>query len=364
MTTPNPSTGASRAASPALSHAQPAAPQPRRRLAIPVPRGRLAWITGVLSTIWLAANTLFWCLLLFPVSLLKLALPFAAVRRRIDPILNGIATAWVSCNTGWFMRIQPQAWDIQGNQGLRYADWYLVNCNHQSWVDIFVLQYALNRRIPLLKFFLKQQLIYVPVIGLAWWALDFPFMKRHGKAALRKNPDLGRQDQEAARRACAKFSLVPTSVMVFAEGTRFSPAKRAAQGSPYRHLLKPKAGGLAVSLNAMGARFRSMIDATIAYPDGVPSFWDFACGRAGQVVVRMRQLPVPPAFCEADYSRDKAFRTTFHQWLGQQWQAKDDEIEALVARPGTSASGMPAAGMPAPGSPAAGRPAPANPPAS
>ncbi|WP_258130303.1 acyltransferase [Achromobacter anxifer] len=296
-----------------------------------MPRGRFGWVTGVVSTVWLAASTVFWCLLLFPLALLKLLLPFAAVRRGIDPVLNAIATAWVSCNAGWLARIQDVAWDVQGNAGLRYADWYLVNCNHQSWVDIFVLQQSLNRRIPLLKFFLKQQLIYVPVIGLAWWALDFPFMKRHGKAALRRNPDLGRQDQETARRACAKFSLVPTSVMVFAEGTRFSPAKRDAQGAPYRHLLKPKAGGLAVALNAMGKRFRSMVDVTIVYPDGAPSFWDLACGRAGRVLVRMRQLPVPPEFCEGDYSGDKAFRTTFHHWLGQQWQAKDDEIEALTA---------------------------------
>ncbi|MFD4837264.1 acyltransferase [Achromobacter sp. NPDC058515] len=295
-----------------------------------MPRGRLAWVTGVVSLILLGASTLFWCLLLLPLALLKLVLPFAAVRRRVDPVLNGIATAWVSCNAGWLARIQRTPWDVQGNTGLRYADWYLVNCNHQSWADIFVLQRSLNRRIPLLKFFLKQQLIYVPVIGLAWWALDFPFMKRHGKAELRRNPALGRQDQEAARRACEKFSLVPTSVMVFAEGTRFSEAKRAAQASPYRHLLKPKAGGLAVALNAMGTRFRSMIDVTIAYPEGAPSFWDMACGRAGPVVVRMRQLPVPPSFCDADYTRDKAFRATFHHWLGEQWQAKDDEIEALT----------------------------------
>ncbi|BDB24043.1 acyltransferase [Cupriavidus sp. P-10] len=297
---------------------------------LPLPRGRFGWITGIVSWIVLVASTLFWCALLFPLALLKLALPFAAVRRRIDPMLNGIATAWISCTSGWFARIQQAPWDIQGNTGLRYADWYLVNCNHQSWADIFVLQRALNRRIPLLKFFLKQQLIYVPVIGLAWWALDFPFMKRHGKAELRRNPALRRQDQETARRACEKFSLVPTSVMVFAEGTRFTEAKRAAQASPYRHLLKPKAGGLAVALNAMGTRFRSMIDVTIAYPDGVPSFWDLACGRAGMVVVRMHQLPVPPSFCEADYATNKAFRTEFHHWLAQQWQDKDDEIEDLT----------------------------------
>ncbi|XYI32092.1 Acyltransferase [Cupriavidus oxalaticus] len=327
MTFPTSPSGSPRAGSAGQSSASPKSHRP-----LPLPRGRLGWITGIVSWIVLIASTLFWCLLLFPLALLKLVLPFAAVRRRMDPVLNGIATGWISWNTGWFARIQQTPWDVQGNTGLRYADWYLVNCNHQTWADIFVLQRALNRRIPLLKFFLKQQLIYVPVIGLAWWALDFPFMKRHGKTELRRNPALRRQDQETARRACEKFSLVPTSVMVFAEGTRFSEAKRAAQASPYRHLLKPKAGGLAVALNAMGTRFRSMIDVTIAYPDGVPSFWDLACGRAGQVVVRMHQLPVPPAFCEADYATDKKFRTEFHHWLAHQWQSKDEEIEALTTR--------------------------------
>ncbi|MBB3010570.1 1-acyl-sn-glycerol-3-phosphate acyltransferase [Cupriavidus alkaliphilus] len=307
--------------------AAPAVPPRRRAL---VPRGRFAFVTGILSWTLLIASTLFWCALLFPLALLKLALPFAAARRRIDPLLNGIATAWISGNAGWFAWIQREPWDIRGHQELRYADWYLVNCNHQSWADIFVLQRALNRRIPLLKFFLKQQLIYVPVIGLAWWALDFPFMKRHGKAELRRNPALRRQDQETARRACAKFSLVPTSVMVFAEGTRFTAAKHAAQASPYRHLLKPKAGGLAVALNAMGDKFRSLIDVTIVYPQGAPGFWDLACGRAGPVLVRMRQLPVPPSFCNADYGSDKAFRTEFHHWLARQWEAKDAEIDALT----------------------------------
>ncbi|MCD0502167.1 acyltransferase [Bordetella petrii] len=332
MTAPDQYSEAARAAAAAKGNTHEIGETLRQRRAFPVPRGRFAWVTGVISSILLAASTLFWCLLLFPVALLKLMLPLPAVRRRVDPLLNAIATAWVSGNAGWFERIQPAPWDIQGNTGLRYAEWYLVNCNHQSWVDIFVLQQALNRRIPLLKFFLKRQLIYVPVIGLAWWALDFPFMKRHGKAELRRNPALGRQDHEAARRACQKFTLVPTSVMVFVEGTRFSQAKRVAQSSPYQHLLKPKAGGLAVALNAMGKRFRSMIDVTIAYPERVPSFWDLACGRAGPVAVRIRQLPVPPEFCDADYSRDKAFRAEFHHWLGRQWQAKDEEIERLMAR--------------------------------
>ena len=289
-----------------------------------------SFLRGVLALVLLVLNTLFWCTILFAFALVKLVLPFAAVRRRVDPILNAIATAWIAGNSGWMRLTQNTVWDVQGADKLRYAGWYLVNCNHQSWVDIFVLQHVLNRRIPLLKFFLKQQLIYVPVIGLAWWALDFPFMKRHDKRALRRNPALRDQDKETTRRACETFALVPSSVMNFAEGTRFTAAKHAQQGSPYAHLLKPKAGALALALNAMGGQFQSLVDATIVYPDGVPTFWSFLCGKVPRVVVRLRELPIPADFCSADNAEDAAFRARFQQWLGELWWTKDQEIGELL----------------------------------
>ena len=289
---------------------------------------------GIVALFLLALNTLFWCTLLFAFALVKLVLPFPAVRRRIDPLLNGIATLWIACNSGWMRLTQRTRWDVQGVDALRYEGWYLVNCNHQSWADIFVLQHLLNRRIPMLKFFLKQQLLYVPVIGLAWWALDFPFMKRHGKAELRKRPELRGQDAEATRRACEKFALVPTSVMNFAEGTRFTAAKHRSQSSPYRHLLKPKAGALALALNAMGEHFHSLIDVTIVYPGGAPNFWEFVCGKAPRIVVRVRELPIPAQFCAGDYSADPAFRVEFQRWLAGLWEDKDREIGVLLARDG------------------------------
>ena len=289
-----------------------------------------AALRGAIAFTLLAVNTLFWCLLLFACALVKLVLPFKAVRVRIDPVLNSIATCWVACNSGWMRLTQRTRWDVQGIDRLPYEGWYLVNCNHQSWVDIFVLQHLLNRRIPMLKFFLKQQLIYVPVIGLAWWALDFPFMKRHGKAQLRKRPELRQQDTEATRRACEKFALVPTSVMNFAEGTRFTPAKHRAQASPYRHLLKPKAGALALALNAMGERFRSLVDVTIVYPAGRPTFWQFLCGRTPRIVVRARQLPIPAEFCTGDYARDPVFRSSFQKWLDRLWEEKDLQIDGIL----------------------------------
>lgn len=285
---------------------------------------------GVIAFIALLINTLFWCTLLLALSLVKLVLPFKPVRAVVDPLLNGIATWWIACNSAWMRLTQRTAWDIQGVDSLKYHGWYLVNCNHQSWVDIFVLQHALNRRIPLLKFFLKQQLIYVPVIGLAWWALDFPFMKRHGRAALRANPQLRQQDNESTRRACAKFSLVPTSVMNFSEGTRFTQAKHQAQSSPYTYLLKPKAGALALALNAMGEKFRSLVDATIVYPDGVPTFWQFLCGSTPRIVLQVREVPIPVEFCSGDYEGDTRFRGVFHRWLADQWALKDQQIAAIL----------------------------------
>jgi 1-acyl-sn-glycerol-3-phosphate acyltransferase len=288
-------------------------------------------VRGLIAGLLLVINTLFWCALLLALSLVKLVLPFPAVRQRIDPVLNAIATAWIACNSGWMRLTQRTTWDVQGVDALAYRGWYLVNCNHQSWVDIFVLQHTMNRRIPLLKFFLKQELIYVPVIGLAWWALDFPFMKRHSRAALRKNPALRQQDRDTTRRACEKFALVPTSVMNFAEGTRFTRAKHTGQSSPYLHLLKPKAGALALALNAMGAQFQSLFDVTIVYPAGVPSFWDFLCGRTPRIVLRAQQVSIPAEFSVGDYETDSEFRGRLHRWLADLWEQKDQQITALLA---------------------------------
>ena len=132
--------------------------------------------------------------------------------------------------------------------------------------------------------------IYVPLIGLAWWALDFPFLRRQTKGDLRRNPNQRLADRQATLRACERFARLPTSVVSFAEGTRFTAAKH--QGSPYRHLLKPKAGALALTLGAMGGRFHSLLDATIVYPDGAPTFWAFLCGRVPRIVVRVREEEV------------------------------------------------------------------------
>lgn len=287
-------------------------------------------LRAIVAFLLLVANTLFWCGLLFAFSLLKLLLPLDAVRRRVDPVLNGIATRWIAGNGAWMRLTQRTRWDVEGLEGLRRHGWYMVSANHQSWVDIFVLQRLLNRRIPLLKFFLKQQLIWVPVMGLAWWALDFPFMKRHSDQVLKRHPEKRLEDLETTRRACAKFAKLPTSVMNFVEGTRFTPAKHGSQKSPYRHLLKPKAGGMAQALNALGSKFDALVDVTIVYPDGAPSFWQFLRGDVARVVVRIERRPIPPEFHAGD-GADPKLRKQVQAWLNGIWLEKDALIEALRA---------------------------------
>ena len=277
-------------------------------------------------------NILLWVPILLAFSLLKLLLPFKRVRLWIDPLLLRIAETWIAGNSGWMRLTQKLNWDVSGIADASPRQWYLVVCNHQSWVDILVLQHVFNRRIPLLKFFLKKELIWVPIMGLAWWALEFPFMRRRSEAYLQQHPEERGKDAATTRAACEKYALVPTSVMNFLEGTRCTPAKQQRQHSPYRHLLKPKAGGVTLALEAMGEKFGAVLDVTIVYPDGTPTFMHFLQGKVNRVVVRVRTLPVPHADAQPGRAPEQSLREICQQWVNQLWADKDALIAKELAR--------------------------------
>lgn len=282
--------------------------------------------TAVIAFVLLVLNTLLWTSLLFVVTLFKLLLPFTATRKRIDPVLTGIAANWISGNSFWMRLTQRTQWDVTGIDNLSAKHWYLVVANHQSWVDIFVLQKVLNRKVPMLKFFLKKELAKIPVMGQAWWALDFPFMSRHSKSFLKAHPEQAGKDLRATQKSCERFSLIPTSVMNFVEGTRYSKQKSVGQKSPYRYLLKPKAGGLAFAVQVLGAQFNTLINVTIVYPDKTPTFWEFLSGRVTRIVVRVKETPIPPGFVGKDYSKDSEHRIAFQRWLSAIWLEKDLDV--------------------------------------
>jgi len=291
----------------------------------------LGAVRGILSLILYALNTVFWCLPLFVLAAAKAAIPMEAWMRRCNRMLNAIAENWIWVNNLNQKLVGNTRWDIQGMEVLDRYDWYLVLANHQSWVDILVLQRIFHRKIPFLKFFIKKELLWFPLLGQAWWAMDFPFVKRYTKSDLQKRPHLKGKDLEITRKACKKFKKIPVSIMNFVEGTRFTNEKHHRQQSPYSHLLKPKAGGIAFVLGSMGKQIHRVLDVTIVYPDGVSNFWALLCGKIREVKVRVRSLPVSPGLL-GDYANDRNFRAGLQGWLNNIWAEKNRYIEEMVTR--------------------------------
>ena len=286
-------------------------------------------VRGVTTILLLLVNTLVLIGPMMLVALLKL-LPGKGWRRLCSRVVMGIAETWAEICKAIFALMTPTRWDIRGVENLRQDTSYLVVSNHQSWVDIPALVEAFNRKTPYFKFFLKKELIWVPFLGLAFWALDYPFIKRYSKAVLDKRPELKGKDLEITRRACEKFQGIPVTVVNFLEGTRFTAAKQQAQASPYRHLLKPKAGGVAFVMAALGDNLDALLDVTIVYPQGKPpGFWALLCGEVKTVVVDVQTRPLDPALWRSDYQDDPQFRAEVQQWVSDLWHDKDQRISEL-----------------------------------
>jgi 1-acyl-sn-glycerol-3-phosphate acyltransferase len=284
-------------------------------------------LRGSAAFLLLAVNSALLCTCLYAIALLRLW-PSPALLARVRRWMHATVDAWVAGNRHILRGLGVTRIAITGTGTTRRDRWYLLLCNHQCWADILVLQCGLLESVPVLKFFMKRVLVWVPFIGLACWALDFPFLYRHARAALERHPHLRAQDLEATRRACAHFRDTPTAILNFTEGTRFTPAKRAAQASPYRHLLKPKAGGFAFVLDALGDRIDEVLDVTIAYAGGAPTFWQFLCGRGPRVDVHVDVLRVPRELAGGDYAGDERYRAAVGRWLADRWQRKDMRLAA------------------------------------
>ena len=289
-------------------------------------------VVGALTLLFFSLNTILWCSVLFLFVIVKLIIPIEGIRDRISRLLVHIAMCWIDGNSLFFRITHRVQWDVQGIEHLTFEKSYLVVSNHRSWADIFVLQYIFKHRIPFLKFFLKQELIWVPFLGIAWWALDFPFLKRYSRQFLEKHPELRGKDMAATRKSCEKFKRLPVSVMNFLEGTRFDFKKHKNQNSPYRHLLLPKAGGVALVFSSMGEYLSNVLDVTLVYPQNEPPvhFWDLLTGNIPRITVRVRILPIPENGVGVTYEEDKVYRKRIQQWVNQLWKEKDQLIEDIL----------------------------------
>lgn len=295
-----------------------------------------ARVRGTIALLLYSLNTIAFFIIMLPVILLKAIIPLNSVRHSLTQLLMLLGLGWINVNSLIMMITQKIKWDVTGLDGLDPKASYLVISNHRSWADILVLQHLFKHRIPFLKFFLKKELIWVPFLGIAWWALEFPFMKRYSREFIQKHPELKGKDIETTRKYCEKFKKSPISVINFLEGTRFNEPKRQKQQSPYKHLLLPKAGGAAMVLSVMADCLDQIIDVTIIYPENekAPTFWEFLQGQIPKVTVRIRLFEIPDKFVGRNYEQDQKFQEEIKQWVNALWTEKDREMAAIFKQHG------------------------------
>lgn len=288
------------------------------------------FLLGLLTTTLLVLNLIFIPIFVIIFTLSRMIIRIPAYKRFMDNFLQGPVTTLYHNINKTILKLTGTQWEIKGTGNLSKKGWYFLMSNHRSWLDILVLQISFNGKIPMLKFFMKQELLWtLPIGGLVCYMLDFPFMKRHSKEYLRKHPEQRDKDMQTTKHKCEKFKDMPTSIMNFLEGTRFTSKKHQSRQSPYKNLLAPKAGGMAFVLEAMGGTLKEIIDTTIIYSNPNITIWQFLCGKLDKITVEYEVISIPKEII-GDYSHDKEFRKQFQQWLNNRWQMKDEKISSFL----------------------------------
>ncbi|MFY8275305.1 acetyltransferase [Pseudoalteromonas sp. SSDWG2] len=277
------------------------------------------WLAGALATLLAMANTLVWGVIVFLLGLVKIIAPIRPVTLLLHWAYNG----WRIGNR-WALRIGCGEIKVQFSGDVDKDAWYLLIANHLSWLDIVVLSAVTD--LPAPKFFLKDELKYVPFIGSGAWAMGMPFMKRASKEQIAKNPKLKGMDVERTKKSCHNFKDYPSCIVNFVEGSRFTAHKHQRQQSPFTHLLKPKAGGIAFALQVLGEQFDGLLNATICYNSKSAHICrDFMTGQLSSIELLVEVKEIAPQML-GDYQHDKQFRVEFQRLLNDVWYEKDQLI--------------------------------------
>lgn len=286
-------------------------------------------IRAAVIALLLPLNLLLWGIPVLLGGLVKL-LTFGEARRRVILALTWLAEQWVRGNEAIFDLALTTKWDIEGVDGLRRDGHYLIVSNHVTWVDIFALFRAFGGKVAFLRFFLKRVLIWFPIAGQACWALEFPFMRRYTPEYLERHPEKRGRDLETTRIACRRYRKIPVAIMNFIEGTRFTREKQEDQNSPYRHLLRPRVGGISFVLASLGDQLDAIYDVTLVYPHAEVTLWEFVTNQIPRVVIRARRIEIPAEFIDAAITEPGPARERFKRWIEGIWQEKDDLMNELT----------------------------------
>lgn len=276
------------------------------------------------------ANLALWGGLIILLGMVKLLIPSAAFRRALMTVMHSMMFCFGKVSVGFIRFFNNVDMDYRIHGALSKENWYLIVANHLSYLDIILLIEFAAKRIPAPKFFLKQELIWLPFVGLGAWALDMPFMRRYSKAYLAKHPEKQGKDIETTKAYCQKFKSTPTTVINFVEGTRYTRKKHAMKASQYQNLLPPKAGGVAFTLTAMGDLFTNVLDVSLLYPENAKHpMMSMLCGQMTKIIIDVNVLEVPEPASDVPVD-PQDFRARFQGWLNGLWAMKDNRISQIL----------------------------------
>lgn len=275
-------------------------------------------------------NTIFWCIPVYLFVIVKRLLPGGPLRQACSKCILWLSGNWVYFNGLLVDHIAKIPIQIDRNDlNLNPEYSYLIVANHQSWVDIIILQKIFHNKVPFLRFFLKKELIWLPFLGIAFWALDFPFMNRYSKQYLEKHPEKKGKDLEATIHTCRKIRNIPFSLINFPEGTRSNPEKIENSKAEHQNLLTPKAGGLAFTLEAFEGNIQHMIDVSILYPESGVDMGKLLRGDISKIQIHIREVVIPEHFGTKSYAEDNQYKQEFQNWMNNIWAEKDEILNQM-----------------------------------
>lgn len=246
------------------------------------------------------------------------ALPFS--KKAFRKINRELANAyWTTCDD--CARVFNDAELILSGDDVPQKESVIVIANHQEMPDITWLMNLARQKERLgdMKWFIKDEFRWVPGIGPGLKFLDCLFVKRDWA-----------EDADTINGVFKRIidDKIPIWLMLFPEGTRFTPEKlkradayaEKAGLKKTSHVLQARTSGFVASVQALRQHIDAVYDITIAYEEGVPTLWQYVKGTNRRAHLNVRRIPIS----EMPESKDEL--TT---WLHESFQRKDSLLEAF-----------------------------------
>lgn len=289
--------------------------------------------SGLLSFFFISTNLAFWIVPVTLLALFKLAVPVSKLKDLSYRTMVWIYGTAVRTNDFLLFKLMGNTLDFRGTDILEKDKNSLILSNHRSWADILILQSILNRRTPPIRFIVKRELIFMPIVGLICWAYEYPFVRRRSLKFGKGKDSKTKSDLNTIRSKIDKMSATNLSLINFVEGTRFNILKSERHASPFKHLLNPHVGGLFNILKNYWDRLDQVLNFTIVYQCQSPIFWNLLGGRCRRVILDLQKIEMKDILLRLRADEGDLNFMELSEWLRGLWLEKDLKIDKIIGEP-------------------------------